>query len=158
MTTPSLNRPDSPVAGLVTPVRMPAPQVVERPAKDLSGWTMLAVALLLLGLSFVSFVSAFAVDGAQIAVLLLGAVVLGLAGLSTLFGLTAVAPGQARVVQLLGKYKGTIRTDGLRWVNPLSSRSRISTRIPKASMVSNLLVVLCGDRDAQPVVNAGSLY
>ena len=28
----------------------------------------------------------------------------------------------------------------------------------KASMVSNLLVVLCGDKGAQPVVNAGSLY
>ena len=28
----------------------------------------------------------------------------------------------------------------------------------RAAMVSNLLVVLCGDRDAQPVVNAGSLY
>jgi regulator of protease activity HflC (stomatin/prohibitin superfamily) len=28
----------------------------------------------------------------------------------------------------------------------------------KAQMVSNLLVVLCGDRNAQPVVNAGSLY
>ncbi|GGL41388.1 SPFH domain-containing protein [Nocardia jinanensis] len=28
----------------------------------------------------------------------------------------------------------------------------------KASMVSNLLVVLCGDRPTQPVVNAGSLY
>ena len=28
----------------------------------------------------------------------------------------------------------------------------------KASMVSNLLVVLCGDRDAQPVVNTGTLY
>jgi hypothetical protein len=28
----------------------------------------------------------------------------------------------------------------------------------KASMVSNLLVVLCGDRATQPVVNAGSLY
>jgi regulator of protease activity HflC (stomatin/prohibitin superfamily) len=28
----------------------------------------------------------------------------------------------------------------------------------KAQMVSNLLVVLCGDRAAQPVVNAGSLY
>jgi hypothetical protein len=28
----------------------------------------------------------------------------------------------------------------------------------KAVMVSNLLVVLCGDRDAQPVVNTGSLY
>jgi len=28
----------------------------------------------------------------------------------------------------------------------------------KAQMVANLLVVLCGDRAAQPVVNAGSLY
>jgi regulator of protease activity HflC (stomatin/prohibitin superfamily) len=28
----------------------------------------------------------------------------------------------------------------------------------RAAMVSNLLVVLCADRDAQPVVNAGSLY
>jgi regulator of protease activity HflC (stomatin/prohibitin superfamily) len=28
----------------------------------------------------------------------------------------------------------------------------------KAAMVSNLLVVLCGDRSTQPIVNAGSLY
>ena len=28
----------------------------------------------------------------------------------------------------------------------------------RAAMVSNLMVVLCGDRDAQPVVNAGTLY
>ena len=28
----------------------------------------------------------------------------------------------------------------------------------KAAMVSNLLVVLCGNKDAQPVVNSGSLY
>lgn len=28
----------------------------------------------------------------------------------------------------------------------------------KAAMVSNLLVVLCGDREAQPVVNSGSIY
>jgi hypothetical protein len=28
----------------------------------------------------------------------------------------------------------------------------------KAAMVSNLLVVLCGDRGTQPIVNAGSLY
>jgi len=28
----------------------------------------------------------------------------------------------------------------------------------KASMVSNLLVVLCSNKDAQPVVNSGSLY
>jgi hypothetical protein len=28
----------------------------------------------------------------------------------------------------------------------------------RASMVSNLMVVLCGEREAQPVVNAGTLY
>ena len=28
----------------------------------------------------------------------------------------------------------------------------------KAAMVSNLLVVLCGNKDATPVVNSGSLY
>ena len=28
----------------------------------------------------------------------------------------------------------------------------------KAQMVSNLLVVLCGNKDAQPIVNSGSLY
>ena len=28
----------------------------------------------------------------------------------------------------------------------------------KAAMVSNLLVVLCGNHDVQPVVNSGSLY
>jgi regulator of protease activity HflC (stomatin/prohibitin superfamily) len=54
--------------------------------------------------------------------LLIGAV-LGLRGL------VQVAPGQARVVQLLGRYTGTIRQTGLRWVNPFTTRRRVSTRI-----------------------------
>src|SRR3982074_1257270 len=44
-------------------------------------------------------------------------------------GLTAAARGEARVVQLFGRYTGTVRTTGLRWVNPLARRARISTRI-----------------------------
>lgn len=28
----------------------------------------------------------------------------------------------------------------------------------KAMMVSNLLLVLCGDKNAQPIINSGSLY
>jgi hypothetical protein len=28
----------------------------------------------------------------------------------------------------------------------------------KAAMVSNLMVVLCGDRDVSPIVNAGTLH
>jgi len=46
-----------------------------------------------------------------------------------LIGLTPVRPGQARVVLLLGKYTGTVRETGLRWVNPFTSRHIVSTRI-----------------------------
>lgn len=28
----------------------------------------------------------------------------------------------------------------------------------KAAMVSNLMVVLCSDKDTQPIVNSGSIY
>jgi regulator of protease activity HflC (stomatin/prohibitin superfamily) len=44
-------------------------------------------------------------------------------------GLTAVIAGQARVVQLFGRYRGTIREPGLHWVNPFAKRRRVSTRI-----------------------------
>jgi hypothetical protein len=46
-----------------------------------------------------------------------------------LAGLTPVVPGQARVIQLFGKYRGTIRDPGLQWVNPLTHRIKVSTRI-----------------------------
>jgi regulator of protease activity HflC (stomatin/prohibitin superfamily) len=44
-------------------------------------------------------------------------------------GLTAVVPGEARVVQLFGRYHGTIRSPGLRWVNPFAKRRKVSTRV-----------------------------
>jgi len=44
-------------------------------------------------------------------------------------GLTAVVPGEARVLQLFGAYRGTVRTSGLRWVNPFTKRRRVSTRV-----------------------------
>ena len=44
-------------------------------------------------------------------------------------------------------------------LNQLSERDVVSLDDERrATMVSNLLVVLCSDRDAQPVVNTGSLY
>jgi regulator of protease activity HflC (stomatin/prohibitin superfamily) len=46
-----------------------------------------------------------------------------------LAGLTPVTPGQARVIQLFGKYRGTVRDPGLQWVNPFTHRIKVSTRI-----------------------------
>ena len=66
--------------------------------------------------------------GAEIGLVLLGIVVLT-AGVSGLAGLTPVVPGQARVIQLFGKYRGTVRDPGLQWVNPFTRRLKVSTRI-----------------------------
>ncbi len=57
-----------------------------------------------------------------------GIIVLIIAAL-LLAGLTPVVPGQARVIQLFGKYRGTIRDPGLQWVNPFTRRIKVSTRI-----------------------------
>ncbi len=57
-----------------------------------------------------------------------GVIVLIIAGLM-LAGLTPVVPGQARVIQLFGKYRGTVRDPGLQWVNPFTRRIKVSTRI-----------------------------
>ncbi|MFD0776507.1 SPFH domain-containing protein, partial [Streptomonospora algeriensis] len=55
--------------------------------------------------------------------------VLAAAAVVAAAGLTVVAPNQARVLQFLGRYVGTVRADGLRWVNPLTTRRQVSTRI-----------------------------
>lgn len=51
-----------------------------------------------------------------------------LAGLIILAGLTLVQPNNSRVLLLFGKYIGTIKKNGLHWVNPLYTRRKISLR------------------------------
>src|SRR5260370_38268089 len=58
-------------------------------------------------------------------------VILLIAAVLLLVGLTPVVPGQARVIQLFGKYRGTTRDTGLQWVNPFTRRIKVSTRIRK---------------------------
>ena len=106
----------------MTEVEMPRPQVTERRADGLNGWVMLLVAIA----AVVAGGLLTLTGGTAIVVLRF---VLIAAGVIVFTGLTPVAPGQARVVQLLGRYVGTIRADGLRWVNPLTTRHRVSTRI-----------------------------
>lgn len=67
-------------------------------------------------------------SGSGAALIVVG-VLLALSALVAMAGLNTVAPGEARVVQLFGRYRGTIRQDGLRWVNPFTSRTKISTRV-----------------------------
>ncbi len=44
-------------------------------------------------------------------------------------GLFAVQPNVARVMQLFGRYAGTVRDQGLRWTNPFYTREAVSLRV-----------------------------
>ncbi|BCJ50125.1 membrane protein [Actinoplanes sp. NBRC 14428] len=109
---------------------LPAPQVRERIARGASGWPVLFLSVLVLIAGVVLVIAGAGQDSAAVvaALVALGAVLV-LGALIVAAGLTPVAPGEARVLQLLGRYTGTVRTDGLRWVNPLTARRKVSTRI-----------------------------
>jgi regulator of protease activity HflC (stomatin/prohibitin superfamily) len=82
--------------------------------------TAVAIGLLALGAALRS--------AAPTTALIVIAVLILIAGQLAVRGLTPVVAGEARVVQLFGRYRGTIRTPGLQWVNPFARRRRVSTR------------------------------
>jgi regulator of protease activity HflC (stomatin/prohibitin superfamily) len=132
-------------------VEMPEPQVRERVAHGAPGWPVVGgILAALVGGSAMIVFGALLLAGDHAAA---GGVTLGLGVLVTLAGglsiggLTAVAPGQARVVQLFGRYVGTIRITGLRWVNPLTRRRKVSTRIRNHETT----VAKVNDADGNPI-------
>ncbi|MET8156917.1 SPFH domain-containing protein [Sphaerisporangium sp. NPDC005289] len=105
---------------------MPAAHVSERRPLEVSGWPVLGLCLLLAAAG----VAVLVTQGEQGSGGVIGAgVALLVVAVLLLTGLMAIAPGQARVVQLLGRYLGTVRADGLRWVVPFTQRRAVSTRI-----------------------------
>lgn len=70
------------------------------------------------------------------------------AGVAFLFaGLTVVNPNQSSVITLFGVYKGSIKSPGFWWVNPLTTRRKLSLRI--RNFESGKLKV--NDRDGNPI-------
>jgi regulator of protease activity HflC (stomatin/prohibitin superfamily) len=74
-------------------------------------------------------------------------VILLTAGSLGLSGLTPIQAGEARVVQLFGQYKGTVRQPGMRFVNPFTKRRKISTRIRNHETA----VAKVNDADGNPI-------
>jgi hypothetical protein len=94
-----------------------------------SGWAALAIMLPLLVLFVVLIVleARQGPDASPLRVILfaLGAAVDGVC----LGGLFVVNPNQAQVLQLFGRYAGTVKDEGLRWANPFYTKKKISQRI-----------------------------
>ena len=106
---------------------LPSPPVTEHPARSVPGLLMLVLGIIVILAGVVVAVEAS--HHSNGALTLLAIVLLFVVGPFALGGLTPVVPGQARVIQLFGKYRGTIRDSGLQWVNPLTRRVKVSTRI-----------------------------
>ena len=96
----------------------------ERVITGLSGWFMIGV----LVVGAVVGVALVANPDESLALIAAGIVVLVL-DLICWAGLTVVNPNTARVVLLFGRYLGTIKTSGLRWVNPLTVRRFVSLKV-----------------------------
>jgi regulator of protease activity HflC (stomatin/prohibitin superfamily) len=91
---------------------------------------LLVVALLDIGLWVLGPILANRSGGGLIGGILIGvAIVVAICDSIAYRGLTQVVPGEARVVQLFGRYLGTVRKPGLCWVNPFTERRKVSTRI-----------------------------
>jgi regulator of protease activity HflC (stomatin/prohibitin superfamily) len=99
----------------------------ERPATALAGIPVLAGAVLVAAVGLVLIIVGSANGG--LTGVIVGGILLMVIGAIVIAGLTPVVPGEARVIQLFGSYQGTLRDPGLRWVNPVTQRRKVLTRI-----------------------------
>jgi len=91
---------------------------MEKSIKPLSGYGILVLLLLVLGLSIAGLVI---FKNPFVAILILFTLLLSP-------GFVVVNPNQSVVLILFGKYNGTIKTNGFFWVNPFYTKKKISLR------------------------------
>jgi regulator of protease activity HflC (stomatin/prohibitin superfamily) len=116
----------------------------EKPMRAIGGIPMLLLALLLLPAAIVS-AAVYELPLAALGFMLLFGLVAG--------GFYMVQPNQAYAITLFGNYKGTDRSDGLRWVLPWYSRKKISLRV--RNVTSDKLKV--NDKRGNPVEIAANV-
>ena len=83
-----------------------------------SGYGMLVVFFVLFGTSVFLLISG----------LVLVAFLTLLAAIVMSFGFCSINPNDSRVLVLFGEYKGTVKKNGLYWVNPFYTKKKISLR------------------------------
>ncbi len=118
--------------------------IKERVRSVPSGGVVLIVLLVVLALCVTGFIRGLVVQQPGLSI---GAGLAGLVDLFLMMGLFMVNPNEARVLQLFGRYVGTVKEQGFRWANPLYTKGRISLRI--RNFESGRLKV--NDTDGNPI-------
>ncbi|MEM7431832.1 MAG: SPFH domain-containing protein [Pseudomonadota bacterium] len=100
--------------------------IQENPRKVPSGYVMLAVLLLIQAALVYGIYAAVQVQS-------VGGILAGVFGTIVVIvlaiGFFMVHPNEAKVLQLFGRYAGTVHDSGLKWANPFYSKTRVSTRV-----------------------------
>jgi regulator of protease activity HflC (stomatin/prohibitin superfamily) len=112
----------------------------ERELKVVSGWGPLFVLLAIL------IVSGYGASATLPPVQVILVFIIAIAAF-LLKGLFMVNPNEGQVLQLFGKYKGTAKSEGFRWANPLYTKKKISLRV--RNFETNHLKV--NDIDGNPI-------
>jgi hypothetical protein len=122
-------------------------QITEYPARSLPGIPVAVIGTAaMLGAIALFYFGAHATGGGKAALVWIGVIVVIVAGFGY-GGLTPVVAGEGRTVQLFGRYQGTVRQPGLRYVNPFTERRKISVRV--RNLESALAKV--NDADGNPI-------
>ena len=100
--------------------------IQEKAVSAQPGFLMLA---LLLGLMTAAVYALLRFAHAESPVGIVAAVLVLVATAISFGGLTVVNPNEAQVVLLFGNYTGSLKQQGLWWVNPFSTRRKVSQRI-----------------------------
>jgi regulator of protease activity HflC (stomatin/prohibitin superfamily) len=100
--------------------------IKEKKIKVTSGYTM----LLVLPLILIADILLFAYAARHHNVVLVLANALMFVGILILFaGFFMVNPNESKVLQLFGKYVGTVKETGLRWSNPFYAKKKVSVKV-----------------------------
>ena len=98
----------------------------EKARQAQSGYLMLVVlAVAQLGFAYAIFVALRAMSIGGLITAVLASIVVAILWA----GLFMVHPNEAKVLQLFGKYSGTVHESGLKWANPFYSKTAVSTRV-----------------------------
>src|SRR5512137_1440267 len=91
----------------------------EKQGSSVKGWYVVFLHSLLIAALVWIFVSGATINRWSLAQVLLMAPLLIVTGLILPWGYFTLQPNEAKVLVLFGRYKGTIRSDGFHWTNPL---------------------------------------
>ncbi|MFV0644263.1 MAG: SPFH domain-containing protein [Sphingomonadaceae bacterium] len=101
----------------------------EKPAHTYGGYWMLLVLLALLALFLWVMIFSGPVSTTAETLLFVGmCAVISIGALMVMAGFYMIQPNQGAVITLFGKYNGTDRKEGLRWIWPWMMRKKISVR------------------------------